>query len=652
LKRLPIKRRRRRSSARVSDRRIRLMRTIVLLMFLALAGRLVDLQAFSGARYSEIASGQVANTQQTPALRGGIYDRNGTVLAISVQRSNVVADPYIIHDPGPEAVELSGVLDVGYETIYSDLKRDSGFVYVAKLVDQQVADKVAALDLPGINLIATTEQIDPAAPLASPLIGTVAANGNGNSGLEYQYNSLLSGHSGTITDEESPSGVVLPDAPTSGSTGSDGDGVELTLDEPLQYVAESALSSALVSTHAQSGTVIVMDVHSGDILAMANLVSDPATGQVDEAPQNLALTSVYEPGSVFKLVTFSAALQAGAITPKSVVTVPPSMTIDGSVFHDAETHPTEKLTATQILAQSSNLGTIEIAQKIGQQAVFDQMQRLGIGRLTGLGFPGESPGLVEPLAKWGPTDLASTVIGQNTAVTPMQVLDMMNTVASGGTYVPPRLVQAIVSPDGKLSDIPTLSTHREISESVTSQLTGMLEQVVSDGTAPGAAIPGYTVAGKTGTAQIPNQSTPGYEPGAYMATFTGFAPAQDPSLSAIVVLNRPTPIFGGVVAGPVFSQVMSYALDRFGIPSDSGTGGAAHSVPASVVPLGGGPRPPVSRPPQAPPTQQAKTPSSTGATKSGTKSKTTSTPDRSANASGSGPPGTIARSAGQNARSP
>jgi cell division protein FtsI (penicillin-binding protein 3) len=619
-------------------------------MFLALAARLVDLQAFSGAEYATIASGQVANVQETPALRGGIYDRNGTVLAISAQRSNVVADPYIITSPGPEAVRLSGVLDVPYESIYADLKKDSGFVYVARLVDQQVANEVAALGLPGINLIPTTERIDPAAPLASSLIGSVAASGDGDSGLEYQYNSLLSGASGTLSDEESPSGIVLPDAPTTGNTGHDGDGVELTLDEPLQYVAESALSSALVSTHALSGTVIVMNVHTGDVLAMANLVSNPANSEVSEAQQNLALTSVYEPGSVFKLVTFTAALQAGDISPTSVVTVPPEMTIDGSVFHDAETHPTEKLTATQILAQSSNLGTIEIAEKLGEQAVFDQMQRLGIGRVTGLGFPGESPGIVEPLAHWGPTDLASTVIGQNTAVTPMQVLDMMNTVATEGTYVPPRLVQAIVSPDGKLEDIPKQKTHRELSVPVTSQLTGMLEEVVSDGTAPGAAVPGYTVAGKTGTAQIPNQNAPGYQPGAYMATFTGFAPAQNPALSAIVVLKRPTPIFGGVVAGPVFSQVMSYALERFGIPSETGSApGGAHSVPASAVPLGGGPRPPVSRPPQAPPTHQSTTEQkSTGAKTTGTGSKGTNP----GSTSGSGPPGTIARSAGHNARSP
>jgi cell division protein FtsI (penicillin-binding protein 3) len=632
----------RRDSAKISDRRIRLMRSLVLVAFLALAARVVDLQAFSGGHYSALAVGQVTNVEQVPALRGSIYDRNGTVLAISVHRWNVVADPYIIHDAPSEAAALSRVLDAPQATLESQLQENSGFVYVAKLVDQQIEDSIQNLDLPGINLVPTTEEIEPANPLAQAVVGSVAGSGNGNAGLEYEYNSLLSGQSGTLTDEESPSGVVLPDAPSNGGSGHNGNGIELTLDEPLQYVAESALGSALVSTHALSGTVVVMNVHTGAILAMANLVSNPATHQVTEAPQNLALTSVYEPGSVFKLVTFTAALQAGIITPTTELSVPPYMRIDGSVFHDAESHPTENLSATQILAQSSNLGTIEIAQKLHPKGLFDQMQKLGIGQPTGLDFPGESSGIVEPLSQWEPTDLASTAIGQDTSLTPMQVLDMMNTVASGGTFVPPRLVQAVVSPDGKLSDIAMAAEHRELSHGVTSELTGMLEQVVADGTAPDAAIPGYTVAGKTGTAQIPNPSKPGYLPGAYMATFTGFAPAQNPALSAVVVLNRPTPIFGGVVAAPVFSQVMSYALSRFEVPTDAGGTGVTGPVTTSQVPIT---ESPASPPEGSDVTGSVSTTAAAATTRrsSGKGTDSTSTGEQ---------PGTIAKTAPHNARGP
>jgi cell division protein FtsI (penicillin-binding protein 3) len=610
------------------------MRLVVLIAFLALAGRLVQIQSLSGDRYSSLGARQVTTVQQLLAVRGAIYDRNGEVLAISVPRSQVIADPFIIKgDAQSEAVALSPLLQVPESELLSEMKEDSGYVCLAKLVDDQVANKVAGLFLPGINIEPDTERVDPAMQLASPLIGTVGANGQGQSGLEYQYQSLLSGQSGTLTDEESPSGVVLPDAPTSGTAGTDGDGIELTLDEPLQYEAEVALRNELISSRAQSGTVIVMDVHTGDILAMANLVADPQTHVVSEAAQNLALTSVYEPGSVFKLVTFSAALQAGKITPSSELVIPPSMMIDGSLFHDAEVHPTEVLSATQILAQSSNLGTIEIARKLGNTAIYDQMQKLGIGQLTGLGFPGESQGLVEPLAQWGPTDLASTAIGQNTAVTPMQVLDMLNTVASGGEFVPPRLVQAVVTPDGAVRELRPSVPHRVLPGFVTSELTGMLEQVVSDGTAPGAAVAGYTVAGKTGTAQIPNPNGPGYEQGAYMATFTGFAPAQDPSLSAIVVLNRPTPIFGGEVAAPVFSQVMAYALRRYGIPAaPPARSGSSVSAGATGDPGAGG----------------------AGAGEAVGGADPTSGPGASdsPNASEPGAPDTIGRSAAKNARSP
>jgi cell division protein FtsI (penicillin-binding protein 3) len=328
------------------------------------------------------------------------------------------------------------------------------------------------------------------------------------------------------------------------------------------------------------------------------------------------------------------------------------MVIDGSVFHDAEVHGTERLSATQVLAQSSNLGTIEMARQLGSKKIFDQMQTLGIGQTSGLQFPGESAGIVEPLDQWGQTDLASTAIGQNTAVTPMQILDMMNSVATGGEFVPPRLVQAVVEPDGSVRGLSMPSEHRVLAPYVTSELTGMLEQVVSVGTAPGAAVQGYTVAGKTGTAQIPNTKAPGYIPGAYMATFTGFVPAQNPALSAIVVLNRPTPIFGGTVAAPVFSKVMTYALQRYGVP--------ASVVSASVVPASGGQQTngAASSPSTASLTSLSVPDYSQGGEAVGTTrspavgSTTNSDSVVTGTASSPGSPGTIAQSAGQNARSP
>ncbi|HMK63760.1 MAG TPA: penicillin-binding protein 2, partial [Acidimicrobiales bacterium] len=347
-----------------------------------------------------------------------------------------------------------------------------------------------------------------------------------------------------------------------------GTGIELTIDEALQYEAEQALGKEVSSSHAKSGVAVVMDTHTGDILAMADLVAGADSGTVQQAPSNAALTSVYEPGSVFKLVTFSAALQDGLITPAQVFNVPNSLNIDGWTFHDAENHPTERLTATQILAQSSNVGTIEIASLLGKQRLAAQIAALGFGSPTALDFPGESAGLVNLTPdSWSGSDMGSTPIGQDDSVTAQQVLDMVNTVATGGVFVPPRLVRATVSAYGAVHAEPSAATHRVISPVVSAELTTMMEQVVQDGTAVTAGIPGYMVAGKTGTAQIPGGG--GYVPGAYMATFAGFAPAQDPALSAIVVLDQPTPIFGGTVAAPVFAQIMGYALQRYGIPPAS-----------------------------------------------------------------------------------
>jgi len=553
---------------------------MVLVVFLVIAGRLVIVQVLSGSRYSSIGASEVTGVVQVPAVRGGIFDRNGAVLATSVPRTTIVADPFLIHHPGAEAAALSPVLGVSVATLRSEVSEDSGFVYLAHKVDGTVAKQVGDLNLVGINLLPDSQRVDPAGQLASPLLGEVGTDGNALSGLEYQYNGILAGRNGTEKVEQSPSGVTLPGSTTQLSTSKAGAGIELTIDEPLQYVAEQALGSEIVASHAKSGTAIVMNTRTGDILAVANLVAGKATTAPVEAPSNLAMTTVYEPGSVFKLVTFSAALQDGIITPSQVFTVPNTLTIDNWVFHDAESHPTERLSATQILAQSSNIGTIEIAQLLGENRLASQIQALGFGQPTGLGYPDESAGLVKRNPNtWSASDIGSTPIGQDDAVTAQQILDMVNTVATGGVYVPPRLVQATIADDGTLVAATRHPTHRALSQAVSAELTTMMEQVVQDGTAVAAGVPGYTVAGKTGTAQVPGHG--GYVPGAYMATFAGFAPAENPALSAIVVLDQPTPIYGGVVAAPVFSEVMQYALHRYDIPTSPGggtTGGRASPV--------------------------------------------------------------------------
>ncbi|HEY6428890.1 MAG TPA: penicillin-binding protein 2 [Acidimicrobiales bacterium] len=586
---------------------MRFVRILLALAFVLLVARLVDVQVVHAGAYEAAARGESSISVPLPSLRGGIYARDGSPLALSVATEDVVADDFQVTHPIQTAEALSPLLNIPAATLAAKLHEPSGYVILARQLPQATANKISSDAIPGITLIADAKRIVPNGNLASPLIGFTNGAGHGAAGIEYGDNSLLAGVNGEETIMESPSGVAIPQSPVTNQTPTTpGTGVELTIDSQLQYEAEQSLAKAIESSNALSGTAIVMDVKTGQILSMANLVanhpsanaapaasSTPATGAngvvpigphdaVNEAPNNLAVTQLYEPGSVFKLVTFSAALQDGLINPNSVFTVPDQIMLDGSLFHDAETHPTEQLSATQILAQSSNIGTSEIAQGVGEQRLLAQVKELGFGQDTGLDFPGESQGLLATPAQWEPTDYVSLPIGQVDAVNALEVLDAYNTVANGGVFVAPKLVQGTVSPTGTLTPTAPSSTHQVLSPSVNAELTNMLEQVVVSGTGTSATIPGYTVAGKTGTAQIPTAGHDSYIQGAYMATFVGFAPASNPTLSMIVVLDRPTPIFGGTVSAPVFSQIMSYALHRYDIPTTPGA--AAGNGPGASTP--------------------------------------------------------------------
>jgi cell division protein FtsI (penicillin-binding protein 3) len=573
-----------------------LVRFAFVLAVLLLIVRLVDVQVLHAGAYERAARGESSITVTLPSIRGGIYARDGSPLALSVPTNDVVADDFQVAHPIETALALAPLLHVTSSTLVPLLQRRSGYVVLARQISQSTGRTISADAIPGITLIDDAKRVVPNGDLAGPLLGFTNASGQGAGGLEYGYNQLLKGTNGRETIMESPSGVTLPQAPITNQVATTpGTGLELTIDTQLQYESEQALARAIESSNAASGTAVVMDVKTGQILSMANLVSThPGSGPapadptqvaaaasggvvpvgpqyaVDEAPTNLALTQLYEPGSVFKLVTFSAALQSGLINPGSTFTVPYEIHLDGSTFHDAEPHATETLTASQILALSSNIGTSEIAQQLGEQRLLAQVQSLGFGLPTGLDFPGESPGLLATASQWEPTDYVSLPIGQVDAVSALQVLDAYNTVANNGMFVAPKLVQGTLDPSGALKPTPPSPTHQVISPPVDAELTSMLEQVVSTGTGTSAVVPGYTVAGKTGTAQIPTPGADSYVPGAYMATFVGFAPASNPTLSMIVVLNRPTPIFGGTVSAPVFSQIMSYALHRYDIPTTPG----------------------------------------------------------------------------------
>ena len=459
------------------------MRLAFLLAVVLLIVRLVDVQVLHAGAYERAARGESSITVTLPSLRGGIFARDGSPLALSVPTNDVVADDFQVTHPVDTALALAPLLHVPSSSLVPQLQRHSGYVVLARQVPQSTGRTISTDAIPGITLIDDSKRVVPNGNLAAPILGFTNAGGHGAAGLEYGYNRVLEGTDGKETIMESPSGVTLPQAPITNQVATTpGTGLELTIDPQLQYQSEQTLARAIESSNAVSGTAVVMDVKTGQVLSMANLVathpgSGPAAADppqvaaaasggvvsigpqdaVDEAPGNLALTQLYEPGSVFKLVTFSAALEEGLINPNSVFTVPYQIHLDGSTFHDAEPHPTEQLTATQILAQSSNIGTSEIAQQVGEQRLLAQVKSLGFGLPTGLSFPGESPGLLATASQWEPTDYVSLPIGQVDAVSPLEVLDAYNTVANNGVFVAPKLVEGTLDPSGALEVLAALA---------------------------------------------------------------------------------------------------------------------------------------------------------------------------------------------------
>ncbi len=613
------------SPAVLLNRRTRAMRLLLVLVFLVMAFRLVQVQEFGNRHYAALSKAQLTQTVTVPPVRGGIYDRNGEVLAETVTRQTVVADPQIISDPTAVAAALSPVLGLPADTLRAELTEPSGFVYLAHRVSNAVAASVTKLGINGINLVPEAQRVVPVGLLAEPVVGTVGWNGDGTSGVEYQYQSTLAGTPGTTDVLTSPDGVALPSGNHS-SPATPGTGLELTLDESVQYVAEQALAAEIVASHATGGTAVIMDVKTGDILAMANLDATKSAGSsaptsptltakvattqdssgptlvaqsdtlpagVEEAPSNSAVTQVYEPGSVFKLVTFSAALADSVVTPTTALTVPSALPMGQYTFHDAEQHGTETLTATQILAQSSNIGTIEVAQRLGESRLLAQ---IADPRVRQADRPRDTGGVAGPGAGRRPVDRHLHRIDPDRpgrrGHRPAGARRLQLGGQRRGVRLP-RLVRATVDAKGAVAAAPASASHRVIDPATNAQLVAMLEQVVATGTGTSAAIDGYTVAGKTGTAQVPSPDHLGYISGAYIGSFAGFAPAQDPVLSAIVVLDRPTPIYGGAVAAPVFSTIMAYALHHYGIPttatataaaSNTAVGGTGSvTVPAGAV---------------------------------------------------------------------
>lgn len=567
-------------------RRLMVSKLLIGVVLAALVFQLLHVAVFPSSRYVNLAKEEGSATVSVQAPRGAILDRNGGELAVSIPKKTVVADPAVVVNPVKEAIILSKILGTPEAQIRAALIVPGQFSYVQHLIGNSQSKEIQNLinqgSLPGISLVTEMTRYDPNGTLAQPVIGTLGPTGVPLSGLEYQFRNLLDGTPGRQVVSVSGSGSPLPNGVTQLVPPKPGDNLILGLDKAIQFNTEQALGKEIVKSQAVSGSAIIMEPKTGQILAMANLVGTssgnspkssnssstkaPKITGFSEAPTNMAVTNVYEPGSVAKIATFAAALENHVITPQSKVVIPPFLKIDGSIFHDAEVHGTEVLPPEQILAQSSNIGTIIIAQHLNKYIITKSFLNFGWGVKTGLGFPGETSGFLVSPNKWSGTAIGSVPIGQDEAVSALQVLDSYNSIANNGVLVTPHLVDKVVPQDGKPAYNLPLHSRRVLPTSIAQTMQQLLSDTVSPtGTAPLAVVPGYKILGKTGTAQIPYPNKRGYQPGAFMATFVGFTQGTSIPLSAIVVLEHPYPIYGGSVAAPVFSKIMSYALRKMDI---------------------------------------------------------------------------------------
>ncbi len=531
-----------------------------------IVAKLVDLQVLSPDRYREMSAEQRIVEQVLPAERGAILDRAGVPLAVSIPQRSVFVDPQLVGDASTTAATLASVVGVDPVAIESRIAEGGRFAYVARHVPDEVADQVASLALPGVGLLEEPKRFLPNGASGRSVVGLTDIDGNGLSGLEAQYAEVLTGQPGSLSVERSPDGRPVGDREVVPAVA--GDDLALTIDRSLQYEAERILAEHVEATGAKGGVALVMHPGTGEIYAMANVRRDPDVGVVPDV-NNAAVTTSYEPGSVMKMITTSAAVEEGVVTPSTSFEVPESMQLGDYEFTEHTPLGTRQLVLPQILSQSSNIGTILVAQRQRGERLNQYLQAFGLGERTAVAFPNEQSGFVHAYEDWTDSSIGSIPIGQGIAVTPLQMLTAFNVIANGGEYVAPQLVLESVAADGTRTSAPAPETRRVVSVDTADKMNMMLRGVVAVGTGKRAAVPGFVVAGKTGTAAKPLENGT-YEDAAgnsfYRATFVGFLPAGNPSLSILVMVDEPVGnTSGGSVAAPVFSGIADSAIRILGI---------------------------------------------------------------------------------------
>jgi len=549
---------------RRANDRIRLLLAAFGLLFLVAIARAAWLQGPQHDHLTQMAATQQREVIEMPAGRGTIYDSTGEPLAIGEQATTIYADPRTVVDAQRAAIIAGKTLGIDPNKLYPELKdRAKGFVYIERKADPVRAAALDRQNIPGFGFYPEELRTYPQGRVASHVLGFAGTDNHGLDGLELSLDSTLSGQPGSETIVKDPFGRAI-DVVASRPV-RPGRNVTLTIDHQIQSNAEQVLARTVRDFGAKGGAAIVMDPRTGAILAMANSPTfDP--NHFSTAPpaalRNRAVTDAYEPGSTFKIVTIAGALEDNVVTPSTRFTLAPTIRVADRVIHEAHLRGTEVMSVKDILAQSSNVGTITIAEKLGAGALASWIGRFGFGRPTGVDYPGESPGLVLPLQNWSGSTIGTVPIGQGIAVTPLQMVTAYATIGNGGVRMTPHLIEKI---DNRQVGHPPGT--RIVSAYTANRMMTMFRDVVLEGTGTQAAIPGYTVAGKTGTAQ---KAENGHYVSKYVASFVGIVPAKRPRLAILVMVDEPHGnIYGGSVAAPAFRDIARFDLQYLEVPPDA-----------------------------------------------------------------------------------
>jgi cell division protein FtsI/penicillin-binding protein 2 len=572
--------------------RIALIAAVIFLAWAAMAFRLVQVQVVQASDLADQGLSQRLVTQDLPPQRGKIFDRNGELLALTVEGQSLYAVPAQVEEPLWVAQQVGALLEVDPEVLLDRLSSDRDFVYLDRQVEPVLAEEILGMGLTGVYSLPEATRVYPAGPVASHVTGFVDIDGNGQEGLEYAYDDILRGTPGHALFERDLNGRPIPQGMSDIVPADPGADLNTTIDLPLQYQAQQACLEAVETTGAASCWVVALDVETGGVLALTGapafdpetrLTLDPACADADDpalcsAFTNFAVRGIYEPGSTEKLITFAAALEEGEVRVGTLIrdVADELELLDGACdkgqanlwgcYRDFRSHETEDLTVAEIFTRSSNVGSIMIAKRLGEDRLVSYIEKFGLGSLTGIDYSAEAPGILRFEAGCG-TCWASAAIGYSVAVTPLQMAAAYAAIGNDGVWTQPHIVSSTVDGDGD-TEVASAETRRVVSEGTAVLMRELLASVVAQGTGTNAQVDGYRIGGKTGTANKLDEN--GRYTSETRASFVGLAPIDDPKVVVAVLIDAPRRKYrtGGTSAAPVFAKVMEQALHRLGVSPD------------------------------------------------------------------------------------